>query len=216
MKTCCPFINTLINENILKKTTDISSKELQELLKQFLDPALVYTSKENIISLFTNKNDIIPNILDINKHGILEHDASLTRLDAFNGDNVSFNPNMLKKMLATSSNKYLTLDNLITYRKSRIINCRIYNPSFKFGITELTNSCIETSMLMLLFSDETKQIRKDWLEYFFINEKFPYHLGWKTRQMKFLNLNVLTVKQVTALLPSILNINSFFPLTGVL
>jgi hypothetical protein len=65
-----------------------------------------------------------PNALDLsdlNKHDVIEHDASLTRNDAIQGDNYSVQPNLVQALLAdaagTGSDGVLTITSL---SKSRV------------------------------------------------------------------------------------------------
>ena len=83
-KTVCPFINTLLNEKLITDT-NISSKDFVGAIKSLniLDSASLFLIEHALISKFTNTDNIIKSIQDVNEHGIIEHDISISRLDLF-------------------------------------------------------------------------------------------------------------------------------------
>ena len=111
-KTACPFVNTLINENLIK-CSNVSTNDIITVLKNLnLFDSILLHMVPGIVDQFTNSDGLIENI---NKHGgIAEHDVSLTRLDSFEHDSVSFVPSLFAQLKKKSKDtKYLTLDDLI-------------------------------------------------------------------------------------------------------
>lgn len=51
-------------------------------------------------------------LIDLRKHGVMEHDASLTRLDFHQGDNYTFQPQMLENMIQDANGGDVTLRSL--------------------------------------------------------------------------------------------------------
>lgn len=51
-------------------------------------------------------------LIDLRKHGVMEHDASLTRLDFHQGDNYTFQPQMLENMIKDADGGDVTLRSL--------------------------------------------------------------------------------------------------------
>jgi hypothetical protein len=63
-----------------------------------------------------------PNALhlaDLNKHDVIEHDASLTRLDAIQGDNHDVQPKLVDALLADATGDFLTIQSLAKSRTRR-------------------------------------------------------------------------------------------------
>jgi hypothetical protein len=59
------------------------------------------------------------NLDDLNKHDAIEHDASLTRLDAIQGDNHNVQPKLVDALLADATGEFLTVQSLAKSRGRR-------------------------------------------------------------------------------------------------
>ena len=200
--TACPFINTLLNEKLINEK-NVTSKQLMDVLRKLglFDSIGYHFLEHGVIKSFTNSDNVIENIRDINNHELAEHDVSMTRLDLFQGDNISFNEKLFKKLKRKSADKlYLTHGNFVDFFKDRILDCRRKNPLIKFGTKELYVACGECAMIQLLFADETGNVRIDWLEYFFVREKFPFELQFKMKRISFVELNLVTNKMALQLI----------------
>jgi hypothetical protein len=51
-------------------------------------------------------------LVDLRRHGVIEHDASLTRLDFHQGDNYTFQPDMLEALIQDADGGDVTLRTL--------------------------------------------------------------------------------------------------------
>jgi hypothetical protein len=195
-KTPCPFINTIMNINKFKEI-NTSNTDFMNAIKRLgiFDKISLFILEYLILKQFVESNGLI-NIHSINEHGVLEHDISLSRLDLAQGDNISFNKKhfaMCKKK--SRDKKYLTLENFTEFRKD-LISSRRNTRNFTYGMKELISGCVEDALLYLLFSDETKNIRIDWIEYFLVNAKFPYKLGFKLKSVSFIEIVNVTILQI--------------------
>jgi hypothetical protein len=202
-KTACPFVNTLLNEKLIPET-NISNDEFMNAIKKhnIFDPLFLFVLENGIIKPALNSNGIITNIQVINK--LFEHDISLSRIDSFQGDSVPFNKKHFQKLKNKSvDKKYLTLENFADFRKDLIIQSRKKNPQFNFGIKAVIASCAEDAFLSGLFSDETGNMKIDWLEYFFSRAKLPFKLGYTIKQVSTINIVKKTIIQINRLIPSI-------------
>jgi Peroxidase, family 2 len=77
----------------------------------------------------------------INKHGVIEHDVSLTRDDFASGDNHTFNPEIWKSVLSTYGDGKVTNFALASKaRYNRVVACKeahkAANKEFMYGIKE--------------------------------------------------------------------------------
>lgn len=201
-KTACPLINTLLNEKLITDT-NISTNDLMCAIKSLniFDSTLLFILENGVIKQFMNPDNIINHITDINKQ---EHDISLSRLDLFQGDCVSFNKKHFQKLKNKSvDKKYLTIENFADFRKDLILYSHKKNPHFKYGIKELFASCAEDALLCILFSDKSGNVRIDWLEYFFVHAKFPINLDYKIKRISFIELLHVSITQLFRVLPSV-------------
>ena len=201
-KTACPFVNTLLNEKLIAET-NISNDDFMNALKKYdiFDPVFLFVFENSIIKPALDSNGVITNIQLINK--LFEHDISLSRIDSFQGDSISFNKKHFQKLKNKSVNKkYLSLENFADFRKDLIIQSRKKNPQFNFGIKTIIASCAEDAFLSGLFSDETGNMRIDWLEYFFARAKLPFKLGYTVKQVSTIHIVKKSILQITRLLPT--------------
>ncbi|KAJ3099012.1 hypothetical protein HDU96_010848 [Phlyctochytrium bullatum] len=119
-----------------------------------------------------------------NKHNVIEHDASLTRSDLFFGDAVSFNETLYTQMKSFSTDgKYLTPDQLAKFRAVREKDSKARNPEYTFGPQRQFTAYGEAALLVIAMSDDTGNIRLDWTDVLFRQERFPVELGWKPRSI---------------------------------
>lgn len=176
-QTPCPMLNTLSNYGILPKK-NITTKSIQTALQKLnCCDALIILLLTNVFE--TNFTGFTKNLIDIGKHGIIEHDVSLTRKDYNNGDSIHFNKKRFKKMKSFSKDgKYLMLEELAQYAVYQQKHSEKTNDRLKFGMNQMTASISEQSVLYLLFRDDTDKIRLDWIEYFFTKEKLPFKKGF--------------------------------------
>ena len=194
-KTPCPFVNTILNINKFNDNNTSNIVFMNAIKRLGIFDKVTLFILENLINQFVDSNGVI-NIPSISEHGVIEHDVSLSRLDFAQGDNRSFNKKhfaMLKKK--STDKKYLTLENFVEFRKD-LIKSRRNTKNFTYGMKELMASCVEGAVLYLFFSDETKKIRIDWVEYFLVNAKFPYKLGFKLKSVSFIEIVNVTILQI--------------------
>jgi hypothetical protein len=121
----------------------------------------------------------------LGKHGVIEHDASLTRDDIAFGDNHTFNPDIWKSVLGTYGDSKETNFALASEaRYNRVIACKkaheAANKEFIYGIKEALISYGETAILMCLLGDpKDGKIPVEYLKILVEEERFPYQEGWR-------------------------------------
>ena len=174
--TPCPFMNTLQNEKLISPDTNVFVLARTIYNLDIFDTTTMCLACCALSGL--SFDTPIYNITD------LEHDVSLTRNDIYNGNNISYNKTLFNRLKKLSTDgKYITLDNLNTHKKKQFEISKRENPTLKFGTKEFIQGCMESSVLFLLFSDKTNNLRIDWAEYFLSNEQFPVHIGWKLKRI---------------------------------
>jgi hypothetical protein len=114
--------------------------------------------------------------------GVVEHDISLSRRDYAQGDNHSMQPDLVKAMLASSSDggRTLTADDLVAFRKRRIEEQTKENP--QLNPKALTNPIGggEIALFLDVFGDG-KTIQCDRVRAIFLEERLPIKEGWTKR-----------------------------------
>lgn len=64
------------------------------------------------------RDDGTYDLVDTRRHNVIEHDSSFTRLDHWQGDNYTFQPQMLQQMIDDAEGKPVTLKSLSkTYKR---------------------------------------------------------------------------------------------------
>lgn len=132
----------------------------------------------------------------LNVHNVLEHDASLSRTDAFFGSNHIFNETIFNTSRAFWTAETVTADMLANSKIYRQIESKAFNPEYKFTASTEQFSLGEVAAPIIAFGDiEQFTVPRDLMEYFFVNERFPTELGWKKKEHVMGVLDVMKVSQ---------------------
>jgi len=129
-------------------------------------------------------------------HGAVEHDVSLVRKDLNEGDNYSVQQNLVDQLVAASSDgRYLTADDFISFRATRLTQQKINNPNLVFGKKESLLAHGEVALLMTILGDRLHggRIPVEVLKTFIGGETLPTEAGWSKKfvPVTLLELNVL-------------------------
>lgn len=123
------------------------------------------------------------NLEQLALHNRVEHDVSLTRTDFHQGDNVKIQPDMVRDLLAASSDggKTLTMADLAALRKRRIERQKEVNPELLYKDGQHTVACAEIALILNVLGDGDK-VPCDYVRSFFLEERLPIKEGWKRRE----------------------------------
>lgn len=122
----CPALNALANEGVLPRSGRVTVDQLVKALHERLGIAEsvgTLLAKAAVSKLGVPGEDGVRvlDLADLRLHGFIEHDASLTRRDAREGDAVSMSPPLLDQLLCTSADgETLTLEDLATAHQLRM------------------------------------------------------------------------------------------------
>jgi len=188
VRSPCPVLNSLANHGLLPRdgkgiTKEMAVKVFTSAINLDAEIAKIFAS----VALITNP-DAHAHSFDLNhisKHGLIEHDASLTRNDFAFGDNHTFNPDIWKSVLDTYGDRKETNIALATVaRYNRVIASKkaheSANKEFTYGIKEAFLSYGETAILMCLLGDpKDGKIPLEHLKIFVEEERLPYEEGWR-------------------------------------
>ncbi|KAF7342271.1 Cloroperoxidase [Mycena venus] len=120
----------------------------------------------------------------IAKHGRFEGDASITRADAFIGDNVNFQDILYDMALLQlgklgddgpdGNNTVFNIETIVALKKLNIMTSQTTNPKFEFAARRMFAAYGEASFLLNAFvNGTTKQATLPIMSSFFRNQTFP-------------------------------------------
>jgi len=208
----CTFMNTMANHGYFPRDgrgITFAMMEEQFLKAMSLSPemtailalaSLTTRGNETQTTLFDIKSSFgtrmpgevndhgIPyiNLDDLDYHGGIEHDASLVRLDTYEGDNHSINPELLEQFLnSTADGEYFTQEDIAAYRKMRFQLQKRINPTFTFGPKEEAIAFGEVGLVVGLFGQPLHDFRVPlpFMRSLFALQKLPIEEGWVKRSL---------------------------------
>lgn len=111
----------------------------------------------------------------------IEHDGSISRMDAYFGDNYSFNQRNYDQYLAYFNGKTKSdLKTISTAKHARYEDSLARNPTLTYGIRETIFSYGENAIWVSVLSDPYSGVaRMDYFKELFVNERLPVDLGWR-------------------------------------
>lgn len=127
-------------------------------------------------------------------HRAIEHDVSLVRRDAAQGDNYSVQPDLVAMFLTASSDgKYITKADFAKFRSQRLEMQKRDNPGLVFGKMETTMAFGECALIAGVLGDPLHDFRVavEQLRAFIGEERLPCE-GWEKRLLP-LSLAELTI-----------------------
>lgn len=143
------------------------------------------------------------NLDQLNRHNVLEHDASLSRLDAYNGNNHVFNQRVFDETKKYWTEPVITAEHIANSKLARMLQSKATNPEYRFTNTTESFSIGEILAPFIAFGDaENATVRRDLTVYFFgtsspresqrilnrfpndilEHERLPVELGWKRKE----------------------------------
>jgi Peroxidase, family 2 len=139
---------------------------------------------------------------NLDTHGVIEHDASMTRLDKKQGDNVNLNPELFARLLNTTVGDSMSASDLAIVRANRAKQS-VAAGSPKLDTKFSAIAAGETALLVNTFGkiDASGQLSvpKSYIKSLFSEEQLPSNLGWtKPTLTQSLNGTVNTANSISA------------------
>jgi hypothetical protein len=104
----------------------------------------------------------------LNRHNVLEHDASLSRTDAFFGSNHVFNQTIFDQTRRYWPEPLITAAHMANAKIARQIDSKAFNPEYRFTDTVESFSLGEMAAPFVAFGDlEAATVNRTLVEYFF-------------------------------------------------
>jgi len=178
----CPMLNTLANHNILPH--DGKSITLPLTIAALAQG--VNFTPELATFLFNFAQTTNPNSsamsfdLDhLGRHGILEHDASLSRTDSFLDPSDEFNAEIFNETTSHWTSETINLSIAASSRLARAETSVKTNPVFTFNGLSLGFAYGEVAAYLLVFGDRIAGTApRNLVTSFFENERLPTDIGW--------------------------------------
>ncbi|KUJ24407.1 Cloroperoxidase [Mollisia scopiformis] len=116
----CPGLNALANQGYLPRDgKNLTLAQVETALKNGLHMTpLLATSLTNALKPLLRKDKTF-DLADTRRHNVIEHDNSFTRHDLWQGDNYTFQPDMLAAILDDADGGPITLKSLAKSFKRR-------------------------------------------------------------------------------------------------
>ncbi|KAI2464906.1 Cloroperoxidase [Annulohypoxylon bovei var. microspora] len=181
----CPMLNTLANHGFLPR--DGKNLTLEATVNGLAEGLNFNTSLATVMFHVATTANPTPNAtfftLDqLNVHNVLEHDGSLSRSDAFFGNNHVFNESIFEQTIQYWTDPIIDINMLANGRMARVLTSKAFNPNFTFTSTMNDFSFGEVIAPIVAFGDlDTAMVNRTLVEYFFRNERLPTELGWSKR-----------------------------------
>ncbi|KAK4183758.1 Chloroperoxidase [Podospora australis] len=177
----CPFLNTFANHGFLPRSGKyitlqnladglFNAVNFDEPISEFLFNFARGTNPDANATWFSLDH--------LTRHNVLEHDASLSRVDAYLGHADKFNQEAFDETLSYYGD-IVDVNGGADAIVARIKTCKATNPTY--SLSELGESFIlgETAAFISILGDaETITADKKRVEYLFQNERLPLELGW--------------------------------------
>ncbi|KAF6828103.1 hypothetical protein CPLU01_08700 [Colletotrichum plurivorum] len=178
----CPMVNTLANHGYLPRNG--LNVSLADLITGFtaavnLDPAATTLVGQKALLTSTTGNNATFNLDDLNTHGIIEHDGSLSRKDTYFGDNHSFDQEIWASVASHFTESTISIPTAAKARAARLQAAAAANPDFSLDANGVQFSFIETALYLSIFGNLVDgNANTEWVKVLFEQERLPFQEGF--------------------------------------
>lgn len=181
-------MNSLANHGFIPR--DGKKLSVPILIKGFKDGLNVgadFTTAIGLMGLQSAPNPLSStfDLDNLDQHNFpIEHDGSLSRRDAYFGDDHSFNQDVFNQVLAYYEGMEETSIPVASKaRYNRIQTARSEDPEFVYGVRQLVLSTGETALYLSTMGDPVTGVAPvKYVKSLFEKERLPYELGWTPPQ----------------------------------
>lgn len=134
------------------------------------------------------------NLDQLGTYNVVEHDVSLSRFDYAQGDNHTPQPELIKDLLAASSNgSTLTVADFVNLRKARYERQKRENSKLRYAALQNQIACTEVALVLKVFGNGS-EVPVSHVKALFDDERLPREEGWTKRvwwSLGLVELNIL-------------------------
>ncbi|RYP65438.1 hypothetical protein DL771_008310 [Monosporascus sp. 5C6A] len=181
----CPMLNSLANHGYLPRNgKDITENRTIEALGTALniDSELAQFLFEAAVTTNPTPNATTYSLSDLVRHNILEHDASLSRVDYYFGNPQPFNQTVFDQTRSYWTDPIINVQQAANALWARMETSNATNPNFTLSELGESFSYGESAGYIIVLGNKTTgTVPRDWVEYLFENERLPLEVGWTRR-----------------------------------
>lgn len=185
VRSPCPALNSLANHGFLPHsgrgmTLPIITKGLADGLN--IAPDFSKTLWAGGLLSSPNPAGLSFDLDNLVRHNFpIEHDASLSRVDAFFGDQQPFNEEIWTQFTSFFEGQTIaTIPTTSEAKYSRVTDSRDRNPTFQYGAREFILSYGEAALFLSTMGNPTTgDAPLNFVNVFFREERLPYDEGWR-------------------------------------
>ncbi|KAK7730358.1 hypothetical protein SLS53_009058 [Cytospora paraplurivora] len=167
----CPMMNTLANHGFLPHDgRNLTETNIVNGLRKGLnfDPALAKIMFQQALVANPEPNATYFTLDMLNVHNVLEHDASMSRADAYFGNNHVFNETVFETTIKYWPDEVLDANHLAMGKVFRQVESKAFNPTYRFTETTEAFSVGEVLAPIAAFGDvDAVKVNRTLVEYFF-------------------------------------------------
>ncbi|KAK4493832.1 hypothetical protein PRZ48_015017 [Zasmidium cellare] len=188
VRSPCPGLNTLANHGFIHHDgRNMTLPHLLTGLAEGLNMGADFTVLIGGAGLLSSPDPLggAFDLNDLDQHNFpIEHDASLSRQDAYFGDDHDFYDPYWQDVLSYFQNGMTALKPAAEAIANRTKDSEAINPTFTYGFREFVFRYGETAIYLQAMggSDADGVTRVDWVRSLFEQERLPYSLGWRPRK----------------------------------
>lgn len=185
MRGPCPGLNTAANHGFINHNgRDLTIPGLLTGLAQSMNIGPDFTIAIGAVGLLSSPDPFGGSftLTDIAQHNFpIEHDASISRKDAYFGNDYSFNNKSYHQYFDSfGSAKQSSIKTIANAKYIRYNDSKTRNPQFTYSFREFVLSHGENGLWVQTLSDPNSGVAMlNYAHMFFTQEKFPYELGWR-------------------------------------
>merc|ERR1712070_645045 len=186
VRSPCPGLNALANHGFIPRNgKDMTPPILIKGLKAGMNMAPDFTIAIGGVGLLSSDSPDTARAFDLNdldQHNFpIEHDASLSRRDAFFGNDYSFyQPNWDMVLKYYQGKTETDIKSASAAQRNRVATSRAINPEVVYGPREFVLANGETALYLQTMADPfSGRAKLDYVRMLFEQEKLPYELGWR-------------------------------------
>ncbi|KAI1054357.1 hypothetical protein LB507_011576 [Fusarium sp. FIESC RH6] len=188
----CPMVNSLANHGYLPRNgLNIS---LDDLLVAFTDAVNLDPAATTLVgkTAVTTGDGTTFNLDDLAKHGVLEHDGSLSRADVYFGDNLSFNKTIWAQTSSHFTEDTISIKTAAKARNERLEIAEATNPEYSLPANQNQIGLIETALYLVVFGNaKDGNAKTEWVKTLFEEERLPLEEGYKRPEESVTVANIL-------------------------
>ncbi|KAI8716933.1 HEME-HALOPEROXIDASE domain-containing protein [Fusarium sp. LHS14.1] len=176
----CPMVNAVANHGFLPR--DGLNISLADLIVAFTDAVNLDPAATTLVGqkALTTGDNVTFDLDNLNKHGVIEHDGSLSRNDIFFGDNYSFNQTIWDSVASHFTESTISIQTAATARKQRLQAAAAANPEFALTADGAQFSFIESALYLSIFGNvQEGNAVTEWVKVLFEQERLPFDEGFK-------------------------------------